>query len=85
MKVSVNANKYNSMMLTLVRSYGREDWLMEASDLHDATGEPTAEIIKGFILPTVKSWYASEEALKSVPFDTVLSKVFVEFSNMVLS
>jgi hypothetical protein len=49
--ISISDNTYKAIMFSALQAFRRESWLIEACDIHDATGEPTADIIEGMFTP----------------------------------
>ena len=51
MKALINQQTRDAIMINALSAFRRESWLMEAGDIHEATGAPTAEIIEGMFSP----------------------------------
>ena len=67
MKASINENTKNAIMINALGAFRRESWLLEASDIHEATGAPTAEIIEGMFSPYCDRLVKATKGVKDSP------------------
>jgi len=81
--MKIDKIKFDAIMLNAARAYQRENWIIEAADLSEATGEPVANIVQGFFMPySDRLIEATENKNKSE--DELHDYFFHKFSEIVL-
>ena len=71
-------------MIQALRAFERESWLIEASDLSEATGTEVAEIVEGYFSPFCDRLIAESKGLTGDRIEDARAFYFSKFTEMAI-